>query len=212
MISIAVVCILIFCLLLLTEFLRSKKHIPAELSRKLVHMGSGVLVAFLPYFTSYDYIQGLSIAFLVVVLISSKLSLFKSIHSVKRATKGEILYAVGIGVSAFLEPAPWIFAVAILHLAIADAVAAVVGTKWGKRTRYKILSHGKSFLGSMSFFYVSMGIFACLYLFSSQTFTDVFILLVVLPTILTLIENVSWYGLDNLTIPLMCIVLLNGLA
>lgn len=212
MLELTTVCLLVFGLIQVSELLFKKKVIGGEVSRKLVHMGTGIIVAFTPYFLSWFEIQLLSVAFLAVVLLSSKLRIFRSIHSVRRVTKGEILYAVGIGVCAFLEPASWIFVAAILHLAIADALAAIVGIKWGKRTSYQLLSHGKTMLGSLTFFYTSVFIFLGAYYFvAPENLPDIYLLLLVSPTILTILENISWYGSDNVSIPVMVIVLLSGL-
>jgi phytol kinase len=212
MLDVLIVCVLIFCMLIISEFLWRKKLLSAEVSRKFVHMGTGILVAFLPFFVSWSAIQALSVAFLVVIFVSARFKIFRSIHSVKRVTRGEILYAVGIGVCAFLEPASWIFTVAILHLAVADALAAMVGTKWGRRTNYTILSHGKSLLGSMTFFYASMAIFIGVIVFyQGDSLPSNYLLLIVVPTLLTMLENISWYGLDNVTVPIMAIVLLSNI-
>ena len=191
MLDFLAVCIAIFFLIQASEYLFKKKYIGSETSRKLIHMGTGVIVAFTPYFLEWREIQLLSIAFLLVIGVSSKFRDFRSIHSVKRITKGEILYTIGIGICA---------------------LAAVVGLKWGKRTKYMLLSHGKSMLGSMTFFYVSMAIMFSAYLFvEPENLPDTFLLLIVAPAILTLLENISWYGSDNVTIPVMAIVLLSGL-
>ncbi len=212
MLDLLAVCILVFLLIQFGEYLYKKKYIGPEVSRKLVHMGTGIVVAFSPYLLEWNEIQLLSVAFLGVILVSSQFKIFRSIHSVKRFTKGEILYAVGIGICAFIEPANWIFCAAILHLAIADALAAVVGIKWGKRTAYTLMSHGKSMLGSLVFFYVSMGIMFCAYIFvDPANLPDPYLLLVVTPAILTVLENISWYGSDNVTVPVMAIVLLSNL-
>ena len=213
MLNVLAICALIFLLLLFSEFLWRKKIVSVELSRKMIHMGTGVMVAFLPFFVSWGNIQALSIAFLAVILLSSRFKILKSIHAVKRVTKGEILYAVGIGICAFLEPTNWMFTVAILHLALADALAAVIGTKWGRRTRYTLLSHGKSLLGSMVFFYVSMAIFLVVIILQpADALPSNYLLLLVLPTLLTSLENISWYGLDNVTIPVAVIILLSSLV
>lgn len=212
MLDLVAVCLAVFLLIQSSEYLYKKKFIGPEVSRKLIHMGTGIIVAFSPYLLEWHEIQLLSVMFLLVIVASSKFKIFRSIHSVKRLTKGELLYAVGIGICAFLEPANWIFVAAILHLAIADALAAIVGIKWGKRTSYTILSHSKSMLGSLVFFYVSMGIMFCAYLFVDPVnVPQTYLLLIVCPAILTFTENISWYGLDNVTIPLMVIVLLSGL-
>lgn len=212
MVAFLVVCVTVFLLLMISERLYKKKVVGAEVSRKIVHMGTGVIVAFTPYFLSWSAIQLLSLLFFVGVLISGKFKLFRAIHSVKRVTKGEILYACGIGLCAFIEPAAWIFTAAILHLAVADALAAVVGSKWGSKTRYTLLSHGKSVIGSLTFFYVSALILISAYFFvSAANRPDPYLLLFLTPLLLTVLENVSWYGLDNVTIPLMVIVLLSSL-
>lgn len=212
MLGLLLICCQVLGLILIGEFLWKKKIVGVELSRKFIHMGTGVIVAFSPYFLDWWQIQALSVAFLVVILLSSKFRIFQSIHAVKRLTKGEILYAVGIGICAFLEPAPWIFVAAIMHLAIADALAAIVGLKWGKRTRYMLLSHGKSMIGSLTFFYVSVGILLSAYFFVTPgNLPDTYLLLLVTPAVLTVLENISWYGSDNVTVPVMVIVLLSGL-
>src|SRR3990167_4363793 len=151
MLDLLAVCASVFFLIQAAEFLFKKKYIGPEISRKMIHMGTGVIVAFTPYVLSWGEIQLLSLAFLLVIIVSAKFRIFSSIHSVKRFTKGEFLYALGIGICGFIQPADWVFVAAILHLAIADALAAVVGVKWGKHTRYSILSHGKSMLGSLVF-------------------------------------------------------------
>ena len=112
----------IFLLLLITESLWRQHKLPTETSRKIIHMGTGVIIAFWPLYLSWLTIQLLSLCLLVVILLSHHFHIFKSIHSVKRLTKGEILYPVGIGLCALLEPAPWMFTAAILHLALADGL------------------------------------------------------------------------------------------
>ncbi len=210
MIELILVCLCILFLIMFAEILWRRKIVQVELSRKLIHMGTGVIVAFCPFFLSWTYIQLLSVGFLVVILASYKLNIFSSIHDVNRITRGEVLYPIGIGICALLEPAPWIFTASILHLAIADALAAIVGLKWGKRTRYMLLSHGKTLLGSMTFFYTSMAIFAgALYFVAPENRPNLLTLLVMFPLILTLLENISWFGSDNITVPVAVIILLS---
>jgi phytol kinase len=210
MINIAIACLLIFVLLLISEFLWRKKIVSSEVSRKFVHIFSGAVVAFLPYFVSYGYIQILSLAFLVVILASLKLNIFRGIHSVKRVTLGEVMYPIGIGVCAFIAPTPWIFTVAILHLSVADALAAMVGLSYGKNTVYKLFGHSKSVYGSLAFMLVSVLIFVGVIFFAPVREFSAEYLLIGVPIILTIVENFSWWGIDNLTIPLMAVVLLSS--
>lgn len=203
-------CLPIGLLILIAEYLWRSKRVHVETSRKIIHVGTGIIVAFLPQFLDWWHIQVLSIAMLTVIVVSYHLHIFQSIHAVKRITRGEILYPIGIAVCAFLEPAPWIFTAAILHLAVADGAAALVGLKWGKRTRYMLMSHGKSLVGSLAFFVVSVSILLAANVFQ-ETLPTPFWLLIFTPAVLTMVENISWFGSDNITIPVMVIVLLSSL-
>jgi dolichol kinase len=199
----------IFALLCVTELLWRRGKLRVEASRKVIHIGTGVIIAFLPYFLSWTAIQLLSLALLIVIVISYKLNIFRSIHSVKRITKGEILYPIGIGLCALLEPAPWVFAIAILHLALADGIAALIGVHYGKRTAYTIISHGKSLAGSAAFFIVSFCIFAgASVLVADDKLPAYYVSFAGAALILTVVENVSWYGLDDITVPVSVIVIL----
>lgn len=199
-------------LLIVVDRLWEAKKIQVETSRKIIHTLTGVYIAFWPLFINWTYIQILSIALLAVILISYKLHIFQSIHAVKRITTGEILYPLAIAICALIEPPAWMFTAAILHLALADSAAAYIGTKWGKSTHYQIMSHGKSILGSLSFYIVSFSILLSTMFFVDPTnLPSPFWLLGFTPLALTFLENISWYGTDNITIPLAVIVLLNTL-
>ncbi len=172
-------------------------------------MGTGAMIAFWPLYLKWETIQAVSVLLLIVVLISHKYHIFKSIHSVKRITKGEILYPLGIGICAFLEPTPWVFTAAILHLALADGVAAIVGVHYGKKTSYKLISHGKSLVGSAAFFITSFAIFvSASFLVSDNALPHLYGWFLWSALVLTLVENVSWYGLDDITVPVSVIVIL----
>jgi phytol kinase len=199
----------VFLLLLVTETLWRKRKLGVEVGRKVVHIGTGVIVAFWPHFLDWTVIQIVSLIMIAAILISYKFNIFKSIHSVKRLTRGEILYPVGIALCALLEPAPWIFSVAILHLALADGLAGVVGVHYGKSTRYQIISHGKSLAGSLTFFVTSFLIFVgASFIVSENALPHLYGWFLWSALILTVIENLSWYGLDDITVPVSVIVIL----
>lgn len=196
-------------LLLATEYAWRAKKLHVETSRKIVHIGTGVMIAFWPFFLSWTVIQLLAAGLLVAVLISYKFHIFKSIHSVKRITRGEILYPVGIGLCALLEPSPWVFTAAILHLALADGFAAIAGVHYGKNTGYTLLSHGKSLVGSLAFFVTSFLIFVSASVFIADTTAPVLYgWFLWSALVLTFVENISWYGLDDITVPISVIIIL----
>ena len=196
----ALAVIIVFAVLVFAEYLSRFKGVHSELTRKFVHILVGMFVAFWPFFLSWGQIQLLSIAFLVVIGISVKFHIFRSIHAVERNTMGEVLFALVIGILALIVTNKWVFAASMLHLSLADGLAAIVGLGWGDHNKYKIFGHAKSVAGSLAFFFVSVLIMVW-YSFFSHRPADAAIV-IGLPVIATAIENVAIRGTDNLVIPL----------
>ncbi len=193
----------VFVLLLLSEILWRRKVLRGETSRKILHILIGGYIAFWPQFLSFREIQYVSIALFLVVLLSHRLHLFHAINDVKRKTWGDLLYAVGIGLTATLTHSSWVFAVAILHLSVADGLAGLIGSRYGKSTQYKVLGNNKSLIGTGTFIVAS---FIILAIFSqSCPMTTAPILIAVLPFVAALIENIGVRGTDNVLIPLLIV-------
>ncbi len=92
-------------------------------------------------------------------------------------------------------------------------MAAIIGIKYGKRTRYTLLSHGKSVAGSLAFFVTSFLIFVgASFLVSEHALPHTYIWFLGAALTLTVIENVSWYGMDDITVPVSAIVILTVLT
>lgn len=175
-----------------------------EPSRKFVHVIVGTFVAFWPLFLSWRQIELLSLAFLAVVLVSRRLNIFRAIHSVQRPTWGELYFALAVGLVALFVRQPAVYAVALLHMSVADGLAAIVGSRFGTRHRYKIFGAWKSWLGTTTFLVSSLVI---LLGFSLQQ-GHVIAWLPLLAIAATLLENVAVRGLDNLLVPLAVAVVL----
>ena len=149
----------IFAILLINEIWWRKQRVHNEISRKFVHVTVGTFVAFWPFFLTWQEIRILSIAFIVCVLVSKQLKIFQAIHSVQRPTYGEVLFAAAVGAIALITQNEWIYMAAVLQMSLADGLAAIVGTRFGNRTRYMVLGHPKSVHGTATFLVVSIAIF-----------------------------------------------------
>lgn len=191
----------VLALILIGEFWWRKQRLEAEFTRKFVHITVGTFVAFWPFFLSWNEIRLLSVAFLVVVVISKQLKLFKAIHSVQRPTWGEVCFALAVGGVTFIAQDKWVYAAALLQMSLADGFAAVVGTRYGQRFRYIVFGHAKSILGTFTFLVVSAAILAGYSHASGQPLTAVFIL--DLSVGASLIENLGVAGLDNVLVPVL---------
>jgi phytol kinase len=191
----------VFILLVLSEVWWRTRPIHDEVARKFVHITVGSLVAFFPYFLTHQEIMLLSGSFLVVVALSRKFNIFSAIHSVQRPTWGEFWFALVVGLLAIVPDHHHIYTVALLVMSLADGMAAVVGIRFGRSTRYKVFKSEKSLVGTLTFFIVCCLILVGYTLVSPTPSIVAWIIPLSLAG--TLIENVAPDGLDNLLVPFL---------
>lgn len=199
----------VLVLLLLTEYLWRTNSLRGESARKLIHIIVGSYVAFWPFLISFESIQIISAAFLLVVATSQKFDIFKSIHGVARRTWGEVLFAIGIGLIAVLTNQPWVFAACILHMSVADGFAALAGKRWGKGNRYYIDRFEKSVVGTSIFWVCSVLITALAIANLPYLQENSLKYLFFLPLATTFGENIGINGTDNVLVPLFVYIALS---
>lgn len=198
------------------EWLRRRVHGSNEVSRKLVHIIHGLLIASWPFVLGetwgYHLVIALEVLFLISVVAAKQLHIFKWMWMVGRKSWGEVLYPIGIIAAAMLAENRWVFLAAVLSLAVADAVAALVGKRFGKNNTYRILGQTKSVVGSAAFLVAALGIVSIVAVYGPGLHLESVMGTVVgISLILMAVENAGVYGMDNLTLPLASVLLLNML-
>lgn len=200
-------------ILITAEILWRRGVLEGENMRKFVHIGAGSFVAFWPWFLDWRTIQIIGLIMLAVILLNRRDEVLHFSAGLRRDSAGGISLALAIVICAMLTQDKVFFALAILHLAVADGMAAVIGTDFGKRWAYKVFSQTKTVLGTMAFWITSLFILGVGLLFVDQIDLREYTLLVILmPPALTAIENLTVKGLDNLTIPLAALLILRAVA
>ena len=200
----------IFAILIISEILYKQKILQGEYLRKFVHISSGTFIAFWPWLISWRQIQAISLAMLAVVICNHRR---KTIHmggNIKRRTYGGMLFPVGVLASALLTQNKFFFALAVLHLALADGLAAVIGITYGKKVSYKIFHQAKTLVGTATFWLASLCILGVGLLFAHDyiSFNHYVLLLVFLPPVLAFLENLAVLGLDNVVVPVAVVLAL----
>jgi dolichol kinase len=129
-----------------------------------------------------------------------------------RATYGDMFLALAIFLAAHLTHNRVFFMLAILEVAIADGLAAVAGRAYEKNWAYSVFKNEKTVIGSMVFWLVSVCILGAglLPAHDAIAFRDYFLILLLLPPALTLVENLSLLGLDNLLLALLTVAVLRA--
>jgi phytol kinase len=144
---------------------------------------------------------------MIVVFSSLKFNIFKSIHTVKRDSLGEIYFAISVGLITFINPSHLVYTIALLNMSLADGLAALVGTYYGMNRKYKVYGRTKTVLGSLTFFVVAL---VLILIFIDKTGHLFGLGYLALAAGLTLIENISPMGMDNLLVPLVTALFLTA--
>ncbi len=200
--------LVLFLFVGIAEKTRSALGWSPEVTRKFVHIATGIVVFFTPYIfrTSVPLIV-LAGIFTVINAVSLKADAFKGMHETERTTYGTVFYPISIIIMALLfwNSHPEILQIGTLILAFSDALAAIVGQNIRHPHQFHVTQDTKSFEGSFTFFATSFVIVAAGIAFlQSQPVTLLFLLWTAFLTALvaTVTETLSWAGLDNITAPL----------
>ena len=211
MVSIFLCLLGVMFILIAGNILFERNLIKGEYSRKFVHILVGSFVAFWPWLMSWRTIQVIGLLMLAVVYMNHSRKFFTFSKGIHRKTYGDYFYAITISLCALLTTNKVFFALAILHLALADGLAAIIGTEFGKMWRYKLFGQTKTILGSMAFWFTSLYILGLGVLFTNSniSFNSYALLILLLPPVLTAIENFAVLGLDNIIVPLVVLLALS---
>ncbi|MFN8522456.1 MAG: hypothetical protein U0821_05045 [Chloroflexota bacterium] len=191
----------------------------AELSRKIAHIGLGLLTVSFPWLFDETWPVLVTTGAIVVYLVTLRFSLTLKAHvggvldAVARRSLGEIYFPVAVGTLWLLTGGdPLLYCIPLLVLTLADSAAALVGSAYGHWKYVTPEGSRKSAEGSVAFFMVAFfAIHVPLLLFSTAGRAETLLIALILGLLVTLFEAIAWEGLDNLFIPLGGFVLLRDL-
>jgi phytol kinase len=185
-----------------------------EWTRKLVHLGGGVIGLALPFLIDSALVVFILTASLSsLFLLGEKTGLMKSLHGVERKSRGSEYYPLAIFlVFVLVGDKPWLYLSAVLVLALADAFAAIIGSKYGV-LRYEVEDEFKSVEGSLVFFFVAFMAVHLPMLLMTDLPRPVCVLSALLVAMLvTLFEAISLRGTDNLFVPVAVVFVLQKIT
>ena len=175
-----------------------------ELTRKVVHIGSGnvILLAWWLNISTWVIIMAALIAS-AIAITSYILPILPSINSIGRKSLGTLFYAISIGVLAglFWDGQPQYTAIGILVMAWGDGMAAIIGQQWGKH-QYHIFAISKSWEGSLAMATTSYLVTSLILFFSLGNHWQTWLISAISALVATSLEAFSKWGIDNLTVPL----------
>jgi dolichol kinase len=177
-----------------------RRGLSSETTRRIVHVAGAGTTAFFPLYLHLSEVVALGVVFTLFLIWTRVRGSLKSVHAVARPTVGAILFPVGLVVAAVITWShPPAFSYAALMLALPDPAAALVGRRFGS-LRWPIPGGEKSLFGSLAFFAVAFGIGI---VFGLATGNGSILTVAAVALVITGVEAVLGYGLDNLFIPVV---------
>ncbi len=190
------------------ETVKRRFSLPTALTRRVIHAGTSIVATIAPLFISREEIIVVSIVFAAALLAGHRSRFFSAIHAVTRSTFGEVYLPLGVAIAAliFLPDNRSAFQFGVLVMGIADPLAGLIGEQFGTR-RNQLLNNSKSLEGSLAFFISSL-ILTLLFASSGTPISSI----ILIPIVLTFVEHLLVYGLDNLALPIVAAYLIQTLT
>ncbi|MEM1116274.1 MAG: hypothetical protein AAF845_18150 [Bacteroidota bacterium] len=192
-----------------------RRKLTAEQARKGVHVTMSVVSLALPWlFDDLWPVVTLAVAATGAMLAVRFVPVLRRevggvLHAVGRQSLGDVCFPLAVLVLYVLTAdSPVLYAIPLLLLGLADPVAALVGARHGLAP-YETVDGTKSREGSVAFAFVA---FLCVHvpllLFTEIGEAESLWVAAIVAVLATIVEAVSWQGLDNLFVPLGAYVVL----
>jgi phytol kinase len=176
-----------------------------EQSRKIVHIGTGNIIA-LAWWLQLPAWVGITSALMAgaITLLSYWLPILPGVNSVGRKSYGTFFYAVSMGLAiAIFWPLghPEYATLGILVMAWGDGLAAIIGQRWGRHP-YQIWGNTKSLEGTATLMVVSYLVTTVVLLIAQGSLPIVWVAGIPVAIAAVILESISQFGIDNITLPL----------
>ena len=173
-----------------------------ELSRKIVHIGTGAVV---PLAWWFAIPAAIALPFAAIVTLATAINqqwrLIPAVEDVDRDSYGTTAYGVSITtlLLLFWEQQPEAVCAGVLVMACGDGLAGLVGRSVAS-PRWSVLGQTKSLVGTTTMLAVSFGVLLALAATTGPVVHGSTALL--LAAVATGLEQISPAGIDNLSVPL----------
>ncbi len=199
--SILILFFWIIFIILLAIFAKTNFPNRKELSRKVVHIGTGPII---PLALSIGVEKGVAIfiscLITSILMINHRMRIGGAIEDINRKSYGTIAYALSITILLWLfwPDNPYAITAGVLVMAFGDGIAGLIGPEI-QSPSWIIFGQKKSIAGTLSMFLVSILVLLILSTVSTLNLHPLLILM--LGILGTSLEQISPYGADNLTVP-----------
>jgi phytol kinase len=203
----------VFVAIGLGELLRRSLHLSQGFTRKFIHIAVGMIsIPTVLMFKSLYWAIIPPLAFVVINYLDYRFGLIQAMMSSNRSNLGTVYFPISFAVILAVfwgNPSaptthPHLIVAALMPMTWGDALAAVVGERIG-RHRYALLGHTRSLEGSTTMLIVSA---LATWLALGSLSSSAAYIAIIAAWGATLVEAISPWGIDNLTVPAVSALIL----
>jgi dolichol kinase len=207
----------IFGVIALGELLRRAGKRPIDFTRKFIHIGVGMWVVGTVLLFETWYLALIPPAtFVVINTISYLRGTFKAMETGEKGNLGTIYFPISFAaVMYYYWSQPVLMVAAMMPLTWGDAMAAITGNRYG-HYRYTVGGRTRSLEGSVAMFFwswitTSLALFIMPYLVGKPLINWLVALIYggAVAVVCTLVEALTPWGIDNLTVPAAAVLILH---
>lgn len=195
------------------EYAGRKKYLPLELSRKLLHVVSGILIAYIPFvIDSFLLVIAVGALFTVSNYFLIRKRILKGVDDRTQRNFGIVYYPVAflIVVLLFWNMNKFIISISFLVFSLSDALAGLFGSLSKNKIFTNITTEPKTLNGLIAFILSSFLILIILYFtlwdkfnFLSYSFGVFLFIALIISLAGGITEVLSTFGSDNLFLPII---------
>jgi phytol kinase len=206
--------IYIFGLIGLAEILRRRRGYSSDFTRKVIHIGVGMLAWALPFLFNEPWLFIVAcVGFMVINLLDWRFGFFAAMSSSSRSNLGTVYFPLAAAVVAYVYwDTPPIMVAALMPLTWGDGLAPVIGKLYGRHS-YTIKGTTRSLEGSVGFFFAALAAtWLALWIIPGSpalTPVEAFLPALIVSFFTAVVEAVTIWGLDNLTVTATAMIILS---
>jgi phytol kinase len=204
----------VFAMIGVGEGLRKWRGYSTEFTRKLIHVSVGLWAFGTVLLFQHWYFAIIPLlSFVLLNYISYRGGIFKSVETGEKGNLGTVYFPISFAIIiCLLWERPNLLVASLMPMTWGDALAAVLGRRYGQR-KYSVLGSTRSMEGSLAMFLFSwLSSFLALLLLPPLGWQTSMLYALAVAVFATLVEALSPWHADNLTVPLLSAALLYWLS
>jgi len=199
----------VFAVILIGELVRRTGKGTQEFTRKFIHVGVGMwVVGTVLLFETWYYALIPPATFVLINAASYALGAIKAMESEEKGNMGTIYFPIAFGALIYyFWSQPVLMVASLMPMTWGDAMGAILGRRYG-HYRYCVGGSTRSLEGSLAMLFWSwlttaLALFAMPYLVGKPPINWLLALVLgaAVALVCTLVEALSPWGIDNLTVP-----------